>query len=69
MVNRFSDMNGLLKILGRFFAGLGSVFVLSPFPYRKYPFTFPEKALTSDWMSLGKDINVVINREDNAHDE
>ena len=56
-------MDTLLKILGRFFAGFGSIFVMTPCPYRKYPFTFPEKALTSDWISLGADINMVISKE------
>ena len=52
-----------IQYFGDFWAGFGSVFNLMPLPYKKYPFTFPEKAMTSDWITLGKDLNKVIEKE------
>jgi hypothetical protein len=50
-------MRYILGLIGRMVAGIGACGLTTPVPFSKYPFTFPEKALTADWMASGEDIN------------
>ena len=59
------NMKKIIKILIRFFSGFGSIYIANSLPYKKYPFTFPEKSLTSDWILIGKDIQKSIDKATN----
>lgn len=53
----------LRRLLG-FIGGIGSSLALSPVPYVKYPFAYPEKAMTFDWENVGEDIAVAIKNDE-----
>lgn len=50
------------NFIKRFFAGIGGAMAMNGMPKQRYPFTFPEKALTSDWKSIGKDLQNAIDK-------
>lgn len=49
----------MLQSIKQFLAGMVST-TLCPLPRRRYPFTFPDRALTQDWEMVGKDIQHVL---------
>ncbi|MCD6035219.1 MAG: hypothetical protein K0R63_960 [Rickettsiales bacterium] len=55
-------MPNIMRLLGRMIAGIGGSSLSVGMSFAKYPFTFPEKALTSDWMIMGEDINKTMSR-------
>ena len=55
-------IRSIIQLFGRLLAGIGAAGVSVSMPFKKYPFTFPEKALTADWEMLGYDLQKAISK-------
>lgn len=51
-----------IRVIGRGIAGIGAFASCAGMPFKKYPFTFPEKALTADWKTLGEDMTLALEK-------
>jgi hypothetical protein len=53
-----------IRLIRRHFTrGLGSLIAITPPPYlHPYPHESEEEALRSDWVSIGNDMKIVMNR-------
>ena len=55
-------MKYVKKVIGKFFIGFTSFCIFKPHNYSVFPFAYPSKAVTNDWIMVGEDLRNYINK-------